>query len=127
MCHIRTKRNKCVYFIINWLISGVISTCTNNSERDRKRARVDRKKIRLNYFFPSYAPQRKREPLSKDTIQVPLSKSNKWWDSRWKRFFFPFFFFSFLNWKHVVDVIVLLLWHHLVFRSTEYHQLLWIK
>lgn len=33
----------------------------------------------------------------------------------------------FLNWKHAVDDVVLLLWHHLVFRSVEYQQLLWRK
>lgn len=31
---------------------GVITICTKNSERDRKRVRVERKKIRLDWFFP---------------------------------------------------------------------------
>jgi len=35
--------------------------------------------------------------------------------------------FFFLNQKHVVDVVLLLLWHHLVFRSAEYQQLPWRK
>lgn len=41
-----------------------------------------------------------------------------------KEMWFIIFFFSWIN---NVNIIVLLLWHHLVFRSVKYQQLLWRK
>lgn len=102
---------------------GVISISTNNSERDRKRVHVERKKIRLDQFFSLICPPKKEGTFIQGQNSSATLKKQQVMRQHVKQR--DFFFF--LNWKHVVDVVVLLLWHHLVFRSVEYQRLLWRK
>lgn len=104
---------------------GVITICTKNSERDRKRVRVERKKIRLDWFFPPM-PSKERGnlyPRTKFKCHSQKATCNETICGTERDVIF-FFFFSWIN---NVNIIVLLLWHHLVFRSVKYQQLLWRK
>lgn len=102
---------------------GVISVCTKNSEKDRKRVRVERKKIRLDRFFSLLCPPKKEGTFIHGQNPSATLKKQQVMRQHVKQKEIIFF----LDWKHVVDAVVLLLWHHLVFRSTEYQQLLWRK
>lgn len=54
---------------------GVISICTNNSERDRKIVCVERKKIRLDRFFSLICPLKKEGTfIQRQNSSAPLKK-----------------------------------------------------
>lgn len=78
VCHIRTNRETNVFISYLTDLCLGLYLCTKNSETQKENTcRKEENKARSIFFFPSFALQRKREPLSKDKIQVPLSKSNK--------------------------------------------------
>lgn len=103
---------------------GVITICTKNSERDRKRVRVERKKIRLDWFFPPCPPKKEGTFIQGQNSSATLKKQHVMRQYvEQKEMWFIYLF----SWINNVNIVVLLLWHHLVFRSVKYQQLLWRK
>lgn len=63
MCHIRTNTETNVFITYLTDLCLGLYLCTKNSERDRKRIHVERKKIRLDRFFFPHMPSKERGNL----------------------------------------------------------------
>lgn len=123
VCHIRTNTETNVFFsYVTDLCLGLSPFVQIIQRQKESMCRKEENKARSIFFH--HMPSKERGNLYPRTkFKCPSQRATgNETAHETEREVWGFF----LNWKNVENV-VLLLWHHLVFRSVEYQQLLWRK